>query len=385
LLATLAGAAALTTTPGTLAATAAGAAFVVAPGAGARGADGAAAAVGLLGALAAAPGGTLPAAAAGSLAGAVSSLGGSANASAELLTSLSGVVSSMGTSLLAGLSAPGESVSVSSPGVQMTLGLADAGASSPLFSAPLTAPGSAASFAPLPAGALAGAPAGAAVQTTFSTFSGFDPFTGGASATGVVKLAFSSAEDGSEIAVHGLTTPITFSMPALDLPEGTQARCTYWDAAAGAYAADGCATMPNPAPEVRWLSLDWQADIVLATPALVASAWRASGPLMDGCKETVLDCGDEAQRKRVVALNPTDLFATPPVGCGGATSAVLRVFSGASCAMFQPGNEARCAWNTTHQAFVGAGCVAANATQCACTHLTRRVRAPLLSPHLACR
>jgi hypothetical protein len=132
--------------------------------------------------------------------------------------------------------------------------------------------------------------------------------------------------------------------------------------------------MPNPAPAASWLTLAWQADIVLATPSLVASAWRASGALMAGCAETVLDCGDAAQRARTVALNPRDVFTAPPVSCDNATAGVLRVFSGAECALYKTDNAAGCAWDTVKQAFTGTGCIVASETACACTHLTRRVR-----------
>jgi hypothetical protein len=370
LLSTLTNATAAASSPGTLSAAAAATASVVAAGTAGLSAAGTDAAVSVLGAIASVPNVALPPAAAGSMAGAVSSLsGGSANAS--LLGNLAGVVDAMGSSLLSGLQAPGEAVSISSPGVQMTLQLDDP-VSSSLFSAPLTAPGSAASFAPLPAAALAGAPPGAPVQTTFSALA-FDPFTGGASATGVVKLAFANA-DGSELKVANLTTPIFFSMPALELAPGTRAQCRFWDTAAGAYSTDGCATLPNPAPAAEFLALAWQAGVQLASPAQVAAAWGASGALLAGCSEVVLDCGDAADRKRSVVLDPNNLFTQPPVGCGGATSGVLRMFGGAACALYRPDNAARCAWNTTLQAFEGDGCAAAAATQCA-------VRITRTSPH----
>jgi hypothetical protein len=95
---------------------------------------------------------------------------------------------------------------------------------------------------------------------------------------------------------------------------------------------------------------------------------------MAGCAETVLDCGNATQRARTVALNPRDVFTAPPVSCGNATAGVLRVFSGAECALYKTDNAAGCAWDTVKQAFTGAGCVVANETACACTHLTRRVR-----------
>ena len=314
----------------------------------------------------------MPAAAAGSLAAAASSLGTSAAASPEMLSGLGDVVGQLGASLLAGLSAPGEAAVITSAAIQMSLAVDDPSApGSRLFSAPLTAPGSTAAFAPLPAGALAGATAGAPVHTTFSSLA-FDANTGSSSsATGVVTLAFSNP-DGSEIPVANLTTPIFFAMPALDLAPGMQAACRYWDAPSASYSGAGCATMPNPAPPAAQLTLAWLSDVVLASPSQVATSWAATGPLAAGCAETVLDCSNATQRSRQVALDPTDIFSPgkQPIGCGGATSGVLRLFTGAGCALYRTDNAAGCFWNSTSQAFSGNGCMAANATQCACTHLT---------------
>jgi hypothetical protein len=367
LLDTLTSAAALPPTPGGLSATAAALSLVVSGGASGLSPAGTAAAVNLLSSLASVPGGVLPPAAATSVAGALSSLA-SPTASVALLGQLGGVVASLGTSMMASMSEPGESVSISSPAVQMTLQLDAPGPGSRLFTAPLSAPGSNSSFAPLPAGALAAAPPGVAIQTTFASLA-FDPFSGSSTGTGVTQLAFASA--GAEIPVHGLSTPITFSMNALALAGDMQATCRFWDVAAAAYATDGCATMPNPAPASAFLSLAWRANFTLATPASVSAAWAATGPLLAGCGEVLLDCGNVSQRSLKVVLNQNDPFTTPPVSCGAATSGVLRVFSGSACAMYQADNAARCAWDTIRQSFTGDGCVVAGATQCACTHLTR--------------
>jgi hypothetical protein len=138
-----------------------------------------------------------------------------------------------------------------------------------LFAAPIGAPG--ASFAPLPPGALDAAPAGAAVRSTFTALA-FDPYAGGDSGTGVVSLSFASAANGAEIPVHGLATPITFSMPALQLADdGVKAACAFWDAAAGSYSTDGCVSLPNPAPPAQWLTLRWRANLTLASAAQLAT------------------------------------------------------------------------------------------------------------------
>jgi hypothetical protein len=368
LLATLASATALPATAAGLMAGAAAMSLLVAGGVEGLSPAGLAASVNLLDAMASVPGGLLPPTAANSVAGALSSLASPA-ASPALLSKLGGVVSSLGVSMMASLSTPGESVSISSAAVSMLLSLNDASADSSLFTAPLSAPGSIASFAPLPLGALASAPAGVAVQTTFSSLA-FDPFSGSSSGTGVTQLAFSSP-DGGEIVVQGLAQPIIFSMPALQLAEGMQAVCRFWDTAALAYSSDGCTSMPNPAPPSSWLALEWRANFTLSTPASLAAAWSAAGPLLANCGETILDCGNETQRTRNVALDPENMFTTPPIGCGSATAGVMRVFSGTACGVYKSDNPAQCSWNAIEQSFSGPGCVIASATQCACTHLTR--------------
>jgi hypothetical protein len=365
LLDTLASAAALPPTPGGLSATAAAVSLVVGGGGAGLSPAGTQAAVSLLSSLAAVPGGVLPPSAASSVAGALSSLA-SPTASVALLGQLGSVVTSLGASMMASMSEPGESVTISSPSVQMTLQLDDAGPGSRLFSAPLSAPGSSSSFAALPADALSAAPPGVAVQTSFTSLA-FDPYAGG-NGTGVTSLSFSS-RDGGEIPVHGLAVPITFSMPALALDADSQAVCRFWDPAAGVYSTDGCATLPNPAPAASFLQLAW-ANFTLTAPASVAAAWTATGPLMAGCTEMYLDCGNATQRVLKVVMNPEDVFSMPPITCGAATSGVLRVFSGTACELYKSSNAADCAWDTIKQSFSGAGCVPAVATQCACTHLT---------------
>jgi hypothetical protein len=120
--------------------------------------------------------------------------------------------------------------------------------------------------------------------------------------------------------------------------------------------------MPNPAPLPSWLVLDWRSNFTLTTPASLAAAWGAAGPLLAGCTEVLLDCGNETQRTRSVALNRDNPFAAPPIGCGGATAGVLRVFSGTACELYKSTNGAACSWNAIEQSFSGPGCVVADAT-----------------------
>jgi hypothetical protein len=54
----------------------------------------------------------------------------------------------------------------------------------------------------------------------------------------------------------------------------------------------------------------------------------------------------------------------------GAVAQRLRVFYGASCALWQPDNAYRCNFDAPTQSFLGAGCVQAATVQCATLHLT---------------
>ena len=157
-----------------------------------------------------------------------------------------------------------------------------------LFSAPLTAAGSASSFDPLPPAALAGA--GGAVRTNFISFA-FDAHAGsnrsrrmllgnssggGGAAlgtTGTTRLEFKNAGDGSTVPVANLSAPITFTLPASAAVSGaTQAACVYWDEAAAAYSSAGCAALPNPLP--RGLTASWLSGAYVDGPPTATWAMR---------------------------------------------------------------------------------------------------------------
>ena len=281
-----------------------------------------------------------------------------------------GILDSLASSQASALAVPGQApATVSTPSIQMSVSLEDP-ASSRLLTAPLSAPGSASSFDPLPPAALA-AGGGAPVAALFLSLA-FDAHGGAGSNNtgGVTRLAFSSAA-GAPLAVSGLATPILFSLPPSALADGQQAACSWWDAAASNYSPAGCASLPNPAPPGHELKF---ADGFRATsPASLATAWEISGPLLANCSVAFLDCTNATARLGTLVLDP----ASPAsVSCGGATDVVLRAYVGATCALRNASGDADCAWDVVSQAFTGPGCVAANATRCACSHLTDFTSSP---------
>ena len=61
----------------------------------------------------------------------------------------------------------------------------------------------------------------------------------------------------------------------------------------------------------------------------------------------------------------------PAITCApGDNRTVMRIFTGADCAAWQPGNAYNCSWDAARQLWAGAGCAGAATLQCACLHLT---------------
>ena len=207
------------------------------------------------------------------------------------------------------------------------------------------------------------------MATTFLSLT-FDAHAGARSnnSGGVTRLAFSSG--GEAVAVAGLSTPITFSMPASPLNDGQQTTCAWWDDTAAAYNTTGCIALPSPYPPGHQVA--FTPGFVVSGPGSLSLAWNISGPLLSGCVEAVLDCSNETARggKLQLAAGGTSL------GCGNSTSVVLRAFTGADCALSNATGNATCAWDAAAQAFSGSGCVAADQTRCACVHLTDFTSAP---------
>ena len=76
-----------------------------------------------------------------------------------------------------------------------------------------------------------------------------------------------------------------------------------------------------------------------------------------------------AQRK--IYLSALDALLIPAVTCApGDNRTVMRLYYGDGCAAWQANNSAGCWWDSSKQLFIGAGCEAPAAAQCACLHLT---------------
>ena len=111
---------------------------------------------------------------------------------------------------------------------------------------------------------------------------------------------------------------------------------------------------------------------------MLAEAWVIAGPMWDGglCKMKMLDCNTDDPG--VVYPDPRNPLATPAVACplrlnstnatvnsanattANATAAnamapaarqpVLRVYYGAQCSLWRPGNAVNCSWDNIKQA-----------------------------------
>jgi hypothetical protein len=321
-----------------------------------------------------------PAASAGVAAGlssiAAAALDPTSPVSLTVLKVVSDVVTSLASSLLSVLTTPGAPpVTVSSPLIQMSVALDLPGPGSRLFSAPLTAPGSKSSFAPLPADLFAGVSrrrrllAASGVRTQFSSLA-FDPHSLDVNSTGTTTLAFSTAA--GELNISGLSTPIRFTLPLVPLADGVKASCQFWDTAAANYSIVGCVSLPDPLPRNHTAS--WKPSFKVANDAEMAGAWSISGPLVAApsrCLFEVLDCA-QPNNTRSVYPNPARPFQFPAVSCNAniSTEPIL-VISGSACALIQEDNAYGCYWNNSKHAFQGPGCVASGEpVQCACRHLT---------------
>ena len=245
--------------------------------------------------------------------------------------------------------------------------------------ASITAPGSAASFDPLPPSALAGVAGGAAVRTKFLSF-GFDPHVPPAASAavgrgGVTRLQLSTAAPASNgsrrllqsadfapLEVANLRHLITFSLPTpTTLRRGTNASglmavCSYFDEGLGVYSSAGCASQPSPLP--AGVSFEWAANLTITSTLQLQRAWNfsssswATSPLLRNCTEVWIDCSNASQVSRAVFANPHAPFEPPgAVGCGGVLSQrLLRIYTGPHCALWSHTNSAGCWWNATSQA-----------------------------------
>jgi hypothetical protein len=350
---------------------------------------------------------------------------------ASVLTQIVGVVDSLKASLLTGVAANAAPIDITSDAIQMRVQVDAPGAGSRLFSAPLTANGSASAFAPLPSSLFAGVDTSAGVQTQFASFT-FDPFdTANVSAGGgITRLAFTSAAPGGvAVEVAGLSAPIYFTLPPLTtaLTAGQKPGCTFWDTAAAAYSSKGCAGIPYMRPPGH--TLFWTPGYRVATDAEMAKAWNISGPLLASCAVQLLDCSKDAAGKQTdvkLSPNPANPFDFPAINCSTVDTSPKVVFVGSQCKLTQPGNAKDCYWDnmkqarcasvaclqvcvcgsagpfvagkvlmqpqllrvggavlrrTCAQAFAGSGCIApaGGSAECACRHLTDFASKPTIA------
>ena len=287
----------------------------------------------------------------------------SAAVPASALTTVFNVVNSLSTSLVTGVAAGAPPVEIVSAAIQMRVQVDVPSPDSRLFTAPLTAPGSASAFDPLPTGIFADPSAGVRTQFLSLTFDPyFDPNT-----SGVTRLAFSTTS-GTEVPVNGLSKPIKFTLKApTGLADGTKAVCQYYDTTAKAYSTVGCVGIPQPQPPGH--VLDWVDGYTVTSDAEMAKAWNITGPLMQNCAAQILDCS--LDDPGTIMPNPARPFDFPGVSCNkNLSTAPMLVLVGSQCKMIQPTNNVSCAWDNVKQAFTGAGCVATGGpVECACRHV----------------
>ncbi len=314
------------------------------------------------------------------------------NTSSSTYSAVLGVLDSLASSQASALAVPGQAPStVTTPVIQMSVGLDDP-TSSRLFDEPLSAPGSNSSFDPLrarprcyglPARAdpflrastaadTLAAAGGLPVSSLFLSLA-FDAYGNAESRNtgGITRLAFSSGATGEPVLVTNLTQPILFTMPAAVLREDEHITCAWWDEIAKQYTEDGCGQLPSPHPADHDLS--FLPSFRATSPASITAAWNMTGPRMDGCEILSLDCSNITQR----ATGKLQLGGASTLTCSNATDVVLRAFTGPTCSLRDTKNaSAPCFWSVKNQTFSGVGCVTANATRCACTHLTSFTSSP---------
>lgn len=382
------------------------------------------------------------------LAGPFSSQGG-AGVGMGALGAAVGVLDALAASLSAQLSLPGEAptnvlarsgrIAMSVQSVQLADSTAPSASTSAFAAAGarqqagFTAPGTATSFAPLPAEATArlarattGGPSAGVLSQFFSL--AFLPYpdpdfpsstADAAAQQPTARLRFADPVSGAEIALGNLSTPIVFSMPS---PVGVSggapvaATCRYWDVRKQRLTTEGCFALPSPRPPASALTVAWLPEAQRPPGADLSALWEASGPLMENCRVAWIACssgGGSALGRppagntsnstarsafpptngSVAFLNPARPLAAPSISCPSAEDAqnasaypngapaLLRVFVGSSCKLWQPqeeGGPPACWWDAGLQRFAGDGCVAAPQLDCACRRVLRIEGLPLL-------
>lgn len=238
---------------------------------------------------------------------------------------------------------------------------------------PLVMPGTRSAFNGLPSAALqrlfdSGAQS---VATHFSTFS-YDPHANASGATNVTsmtRLLFADAATGAEIAMNDLSTAVRFTIDTKEYFTAAKTKfksaCAFYDNRLRAYSTAGCATLPNPAPERH--TLTWNADASVGDVDFLGISWSISGPLAAGCSTEVLDCRAAPPGAAVYFNTPFPLTAgrvTCQTVNGTRTRAVLKIFTGDGCQLYNKNNSLQCYWDAGLQAFEGKGCVVSTTTSC---------------------
>jgi len=337
----------------------------------------------------------------------------SATASSSTLVAAQNALNTLASTALSTLAVPGGvGINISSPLASVTVSLAYANpANTPVGTGPslLYGTGVSSSFGPLPGDALSGLYRNATVGVVQTT-SFFAPYCGGLlAASGLSRLEVVDPSSGAQVPIRNLSVPVSIALPSSSSASAWKHDvCAYWDPAMGVYATEGCLGLPSPLPfnvsatlnvslynaSLSGSGAECTASDLSDSARLLRTLQFSGGSLLTGCTPTILDC-PLLGSKGIVYLNPQAPASAPAVRCppaDGPSSAsncgclapsgsrALLVFTGATCALWQPGNGARCFWNATVQAFVGFGCVHADSSSislsaqssptCLCTHLT---------------
>lgn len=222
------------------------------------------------------------------------------------------------------------------------------------------------------------AASGAQSVITQLTYFSYDPHANNSAApdvTTALRLAFRDQDSGAEIPVQNLPEAILFTVDTKQYFAASSTRyrgvCAFWNGTVQAYSAGGCASIPNPAPPGHVLT--WNSDPSVSDPGLLPTTWSISGPLTAGCTADFLDCRKAAPGEARY-LNPLYPLTAGRVTCHGdngtASTAVLRLYYGDGCDLYNTNNSYQCYWSAEKQAFEGKGCVVSPTTSCACTHLS---------------
>jgi hypothetical protein len=264
-----------------------------------------------------------------------------------VLASIFSIVDDLADSQLAGLAA-GSTMEVTSPAIKMRCRRCCARLHGTVRVVPLTAPGSASSFAPMPAGLFdkAGNVSGG-VRMQFASLS-FDPFPN-VTTSGITRLAFTRADGNNEaLNISDLSTPVYFNMSAVALGAGQKARCQFWD-----IGGSGTGVQHRRLREPAQSAAQRRAvERGLARELSVHQRRHrrrvdVSGALAANCKphRAGLLRPDNAQ---VMFPEPALPFQYPAVKCRrGSQTRAMVIFAGSRCELINANNSIGCYWATS--------------------------------------